>query len=239
MDLTGDLKTIPITTILQLLHTGAKSGVLRVGREEGEVRIFFQDGAIIYAMESRHDNRLGQLLRQQGLISGQQLRECLMIGRERKVTLGKVIVDQGHVSRENLEAILFKQAENTIFEMIFWENGQFEYKDASINQEKLIVKKMNTLSLILEAARRIDEMSVFRKQIPDDTVRFQLADKATGFRDIQLNEEEVQMLLLVDGVATVAEIIQDGLYDQYVAYKILNTLISSGHIEPVGGTSGR
>jgi hypothetical protein len=237
MDLSGDLKTFYITTILQLLHNNAKSGMLRIWCEADEVRIFFQDGAIIYAMKSRHDNRLGQLLKQQGLIIDKQLRECLITAHERKVTLGKEIVDKGYVSMESLEKVLFKQAENTIFEMIFWENGNFEYKDAHINLDKFIINKMNTLSVILEASRRIDEMSFFKKQIPDDTVRFKLSEKAAGFKDVTLNEEELQIILLINGNATVADIIRDGLYDPYFAYKTLNALIASGYIEPVVGIS--
>ncbi|MFZ2632789.1 MAG: DUF4388 domain-containing protein [Desulfosalsimonadaceae bacterium] len=237
MPLAGDLKTFFITTILQLLHNNAKSGVLRVWGQDDMVRIFFQDGAIIYAMKSQHDNRLGQLLKQQGLISDQQLQECLVIGREKKLTLGKVVFDKGYVGRDCLERILFKQAENTIFEMIFWENGRFEYKEAMIDLDKLIVNKMNTMSVILEASRRIDEMSVFKKQIPEDTVRFRLSEKAEGFKDIVLNEEELQIILLIDGRATVGDIIRDGLYDPYFAYKTLNALITSGYIEPVEGIS--
>jgi len=138
---------------------------------------------------------------------------------------------------ESLEKVLFKQAENTIFEMIFWENGNFEYKDAHIDLDKFIINKMNTLSVILEASRRIDEMSFFKKQIPDDTVRFKLSEKAAGFKDVTLNEEELQIILLINGNATVADIIRDGLYDPYFAYKTLNALIASGYIEPVVGIS--
>jgi len=87
MDLSGDLKTFYITTILQLLHNNAKSGMLRVWCEADEVRIFFQDGAIIYAVKSRHDNRLGQLLKQQGLIIDKQLRECLLTAHERALLI--------------------------------------------------------------------------------------------------------------------------------------------------------
>ncbi len=237
MALTGDLKTFFITTILQLLHNNSKTGALRVWRAHEEVRIFFQDGAIIYAMKAQHNNRLGQLLKKQGLISDQQLRECLRTGHEKKLTLGKVIFDKGYVTRDCLEKIIFKQAENAIFEMIFWDNGNFEYKDAFINLDKLIIKKINTMSVILEASRRIDEMSVFKKQIPEDTVKFKLSEKASGFKDIVLNEDELQILLLVDGQATVGDIIRDGLYDQYFAYRILNTLITSGNIEPVDTVS--
>jgi len=237
MDLTGDLKTFFITTILQLMHSNAKSGVLRVWREAEEIRIFLQNGAIIYAMKSQHDNRLGQLLKQQGLISDKQLKECLIIGKEKRLTLGKVVFDKGYATRDCLEKIIFKQAENAIFEMIFWEDGNFEYKDAVINSDKLIVKQMNTVSIILEACRRIDEMSVFKKQIPDDTVRFKLCGKAAGFKDITLNEEELQIILLINGNATVGDIIRDGLYDPYFAYKTLNALIASGYIEPVDGIS--
>ena len=237
MALTGDLKTFYITTILQLLHNNAKTGVLQVWRKNTQVTILVDSGAIIYAMKSKHDSRLGQLLKKQGLISDHQLKKCLSIGKRNKLTLGKVLFDEGFVSRESLEKIIFKQAQNAIFEMIFWEDGNFEYKDARINMDKLIVKKINIMTVIMEASRRIDEMNVFKKLIPNDTMRFRLSEKASGFKDVILNEEELQILLLIDGQASVADIIKDGLYDPYLAYKILNALLASGYIEPADEVS--
>jgi len=237
MALTGDLKTFLITSILQLLHNNGKTGVLRVWCSSDRVKVYLHEGDIIYAVKLQHDHRLGQLLKKQGLISDRRLRECLAIGREKKLTLGKVLHDQGCVNLESLKKYLFKQAENAIYEIIFWKDGKFEYKDAVIDLNKLIVTKIPIMSVILEASRKIDEMSVFKKQIPDDTLRFRLSEKVSGFKDVVLNEEELQILLLIDGQATVADIIKDGLYDPYVAYKILNALIASGYIEPADDVS--
>jgi hypothetical protein len=232
MALSGDLKTFFITTILQLLQNNAKTGVLRVWCSNDKVKIYVHKGAIIYAVKLRHDHRLGQLLKKQGLISDQQLKECLSIGREKKLTLGKVLNNKGYVNSACLKKQIFKQAENAIYEMIFWTDGNFEYKDADIDLNKLIVTKIHIMSVILEASRKIDEMSVFKKQIPEDTIKFRLSEKATGFKDVVLNEEELQILLLIDGQTTVSDIIKDGLYSQYAAYKLLNALLSSGYIEP-------
>ncbi len=69
MALSGDLKTFFITSILQLLHNNAKTGVLRIWCRNDKVKIYVHDGAIIYAMKLQHDHRLGQLLQKQGLIS--------------------------------------------------------------------------------------------------------------------------------------------------------------------------
>jgi hypothetical protein len=237
MALTGDLKTFFITTILQLLHNNAKTGVLRVWCSSDKVKIYVHEGAIIYAMKLKHDHRLGQLLKKQGLISDQQLKECLLIGREKKLTLGKVLNDKGYVNLACLKKQIFKQAENAIYEMIFWENGNFEYRDAPIDLNKLIVTKIHIMSVILEASRKIDEMSVFRRQMPEDTIKFRLSEKAAGFKDIILNEEELQILLLIDGQTTVSDIIKDGLYSQYTAYKLLHTLLSSGYIEQADSIS--
>ncbi len=157
--------------------------------------------------------------------------------KKKKITLGKALHDRGYVNSESLKKQLFKQAENAIYEMIFWEDGNFEYKDAVIDFSKLIVTKIHIMSVILEASRKIDEMSVFKKQIPGDTEIFQVTEKAAGFKDIVLSEEELQILLLIDGQTTVSDIIRDGLYSQYTAYKLLNVLLSSGYIEPTESIS--
>ncbi len=59
MPIYGDLETLYLATILQLLCMEKKTGVLRVISSGNEVKVFLEEGNIIYAFESQKQDRLG------------------------------------------------------------------------------------------------------------------------------------------------------------------------------------
>ena len=85
------------------------------------------------------------------------------VGTKRKKTLGKVLVEKGYITIKKLESIIHDQIEEIIFDLFIWEKGDFEYKDAKLNLQSMVVTKLNVVGVLLEASRRIDEMSILRK----------------------------------------------------------------------------
>ena len=94
---------------------------------------------------------------------------------KKKQALGKYLVENGKISVEILKELLQKQTENIIFNLFLWEKGDFEYKDARLKIDGMIIVKLNVVKVILEALRRIDEMSIFKKQIPSDKIILKLS----------------------------------------------------------------
>lgn len=133
---------------------------------------------------------------------------------------------------EMLKDAIAKQAENLIFDLFLWENGQFEYKDANIDLKGLKLVQINTMQILLEATRRIDEMALLKKLIPDNQMLFKQIEKGpSGEKAVQLDENEKKLLQKVDGLRSVKQIIEDSGYDIFSTYKILNSLILAGRIE--------
>lgn len=77
MHLKGNLETSFLASILQLLCNDQKTGILQLNNNDEEVRIFLQDGKIIYATGSRRETRMGHILRNEGHLTSQQLLEGL------------------------------------------------------------------------------------------------------------------------------------------------------------------
>jgi hypothetical protein len=231
MTLKGDFETLFLASILQLLCNDGKTGVLRVTNDEDQTEVYLQEGAIIYASGSRKEERLGRLLTRHKYISANQLEECLETASEQGHALGKVLVDNGYISTGVLKKIIRKQAENLLFNMLLWEKGHFEYQDAPLDLDGLMVTRLNAMKIIMEATRRIDEISVLAKQIPSDRLLFQLAPRTHDQEDLKLNSIEWHILALVDGIRTVREIIAASGDDEFTVYKALYSLVSSGLIE--------
>ena len=231
MNLQGDFEGLTLASILQLLCNDQKSGVLTVTCDTEESRVFFEQGTIIYASASLKEARLGFLMRTDGVISAQQLQKCLALAKEEKMHLGKILVDKGYVSLDTLKKYNTKQVEAILYNLLFWKKGRFEYKDAKLNLKGMVVTQLNPMKLILEASRRIDELSVLKQSIPSDKSIFKMSGKVQSKEDIKLNANEWRILSLIDGTHTVRQIITQSGYDEFAVYKILFSVISSGLIE--------
>lgn len=231
MNLQGDFEGLTLASILQLLCNDQKTGVLTVTSDTEESRVFFDQGTIVYASASLKEARLGSLMRADGVISADQLQKCLAQAKEEKMHLGKILVDKGYISLETLKKYNTKQVEAILYNLLFWKKGRFEYKDAKLNLKGMIITQLNPMKLILEASRRIDELSVLQKYIPSDRIVFKMSGKMQSKEEIKLNANEWRILSLIDGTRTVRQIIDESGYDEFAVYKIFFSVISSGLIE--------
>jgi hypothetical protein len=231
MNLQGDFEGLTLASILQLLCNDQKTGVLTVTSDAEESRVFFDQGTIVYASASLKEARLGSLMRADGVISADQLQKCLALAKEEKMHLGKILVDKGYISLETLKKYNTKQVEAILYNLLFWKKGRFEYKDAKLNLKGMIITQLNPMKLILEASRRIDELSVLQKYIPSDRIVFKMSGKMQSKEEIKLNANEWRILSLIDGTRTVRRIIDESGYDEFAVYKIFFSVISSGLIE--------
>jgi len=231
MNLQGDFEGLTLASILQLLCNDQKTGILRVTCEEEESRVFFEQGTIIYASSSHKEAKLGVLMRKDGILSAQQLQKCLGLARENNIHLGKVLVEKGYISFDSLKKYNTRQVETILYNLLFWKKGKFEYKDSKLNLKGMIVIQLNPMKLILEASRRVDELSFLKELIPSDKLVFKMSGKVQSKEEIKLNANEWRILSLIDGTRTVRQVINESTYDEFAVYKILFSVISSGLIE--------
>ncbi|CCK80570.1 DUF4388 domain-containing protein [Desulfobacula toluolica] len=231
MNLQGDFEGLTLASILQLLCNDQKTGVLTVTCDDEESRVFFEQGTIIYASASFKEARLGSLMRNDGIISAKQLQKCFALARQEKMHLGKILVEKGYISVDTLKKYNTRQVEAILYNLLFWKKGRFEYKDTRLNLKGMIVTQLNPMKLILEASRRIDELSVLKEFIPSDKMVFKMSGKVQSKDEIKLNANEWRVLSLIDGTRSVRQIITESGYDEFAVYKIFFSVISSGLIE--------
>lgn len=233
MSLKGNFKTFNLNSIFQLLSDDQKTGILKVLNADKEIRIYLKDGEIVYATGSQNQDRLGHFLIRKGIITPQQLNEALKKSKAKKRALGQILIEKGLLTSQNLKEIIYQQIEHLIFNLFLWDQGEFEYNDATINLTGMVVPKINLVSLLLEASRRIDEISTLKKQIPDDGQAYRITGRVSDQDEVTLNSAELKVMGMVDGQRSIRQIIQEGGFDEYAAYKILHSLLSSGLIEAI------
>ena len=77
MSFTGELEHLPIVDVIQLLNSSRKSGLLTVKGRKGESQLVFKDGYIVSASHLNNSVRIGKLLVDTGKISQEQLEQGL------------------------------------------------------------------------------------------------------------------------------------------------------------------
>ncbi|MBW2070744.1 MAG: DUF4388 domain-containing protein, partial [Deltaproteobacteria bacterium] len=236
MALKGNIETFYLSSIFQLLCGDKKTGVLTIHDQGKTVKVYFKNGTIVHATGTQKEVRLGYLLRTKGIISARELQQALAVAKRRKERLGKILVEKGFISSETLKRFIHQQVREVLYDLFLWKRGDFEYQDQEISLDPEYTTEFNHMEIILEGSRRIDEWALLTKQIPHPHIVFRLSKNIEQKKGaIELNANEWRILSLVDGKRSVTKIIADSGHEEYAAYRILNSLISSGLIEKVGG----
>jgi len=167
MGLEGNLRTIVLSDVLQLLSSSRKSGILHVRNVQGVLKkIYFKDGAIISTASSDPREYLGHFLISRGYLSEDQLNKAMETQLQTGIKLGKILVMVGILEEAELAAMLTLKAEETLYGLFLWEDGQFVFEEAKAAEEDMFHISLDVTSLIMEGIRRKDEWGRIRSVFP-------------------------------------------------------------------------
>ena len=152
----GNLKSLGLSTILQILSSENKTGVLQFVQGNKIRSIYIRNGKIV-AASGREGLRLGQILYGKGMISQEQLQEALEKARETDKRVGEVLLDFGYIEEDGLKELIRYQIREAVLDISFWVEGDFEYRDCLLEFDERGVEDFSTMGIILEAAARRDE----------------------------------------------------------------------------------
>jgi len=245
MGIAGNLKTMELAELLQWLSQGTKTGTLVIDNGSVEKRIFFSKGKIISSAASDPREHLGHFLVSHGFISEEQLAESVARQETEKAMLGKVLVDMGAIGEEDLENMLRLKAEESIYSLFDWPEGEFRFLDDELPAYPMVPISLDVTGLILEAMRRQDEWSRFRDVMPSPlAVPVRVVDDLVG-NDDEMDEGTKRILLAVDDQRSIEEISLETHASEYYVCEALYPRVKErkvkivrprGHATSSGGT---
>ncbi len=156
VDFKGNLRSLGLFTILQILSSENKTGVLYFTHDQAIRAICFKDGKIV-AASGKDGQRLGQILYNKGLISQEKLQEALKKSKEAGKRVGEVLLDLDYISEANLKELVRYQIREALLDISHWAEGDFEYRDCPVEFDERGVQDINIMGIILEAVARKDE----------------------------------------------------------------------------------
>jgi tetratricopeptide (TPR) repeat protein len=235
MAIEGALAELSIQDVLQLLELAHKTGVLTVRseRQNDEAIVHLSRGAIVFAVRRRSTRRLGQLLIRAGKLTQRELDRALELQRSDPTRrLAEILLEMGSVGEEELERQLRFQMEETIYEVMPWDEGYFKFEERGEIGEQRLLARVRVESLLMEGARRIDEWTRLEAKVPSpEAVPVLAANTDRDATPLELRSDEWEVLAEIDGDRDVRQLAADLGRSAFDVAKIVYGLVSTGVLE--------
>lgn len=142
---------------------------------------------------------------------------------------GEIYFENGFIVHARANTL---EAENAVYDMFNWSEGKFIFIPDKKSAKSSIM--WDWQNLILEAARRSDELIEARKGMPEENAVLAIVDAEDKSLDnIHLNNDDLKLLSLVNGIRTVKEIITKSNMDPSAAMKIMATMTNAKILETI------
>lgn len=155
--------------IIGLVTQSQWRGELIVYEEAGTRSIFVDRGAVLGAITNVPEERLGEVLYRFGVLTREQLETLVTASTRTGKRLGEAAIELAFVDVSTLFPMMARQVEEVFYGALQVQTGSFYFFDRF--DEKLIQHRhnLNASALMMEGARRVDEMRYFREKIPNDS----------------------------------------------------------------------
>jgi hypothetical protein len=233
MSFKGNFNAFPLHSIIQLLAEQVKNGTLYISSGSKQAHICFHEGTIVYATGWQDDRRLGYILKKNGHINVKTLKEAISRSNLESQSLGKTLIEFDAIDKATLKSALRQQALDLICDLNLWENGDFEFKETPILFGATERFSFSPIQLLIEASRRIDEMSVFREKRMSDQNVYALSDRIYSEAVIRLTADEWRVLSLLDGHRKLVDLIDISGCSRFGVFKALYSMLTAGFVEQV------
>lgn len=213
MSISGNLEDVSVADVMQFVHLGGRTGTLTIKSGDRRAEVGFHRGRIISAW-TPDAKRLGDLLVDVGLIDEFERLEALARQDREvpKVSLGKILVTMGVVTKDELREAIADQIEQTIFDLVTWNSGDFHFAldelrpvdDIAVYPGDILPDiNLNTQIVVLEALRIFDEKNRDRAQSQEgeSSARDPAEEETTTAEQSSEDGDSALERLMLEGVA--------------------------------------
>lgn len=234
MPIEGSLREFELGDIFQLLHLARKTGELRVLREPTGLRgtVLFSGGAVVGADVDEAAPRLGYMLYNAGKITETDLQRAAQLhGDDQGLSWVEVFESMNVVEANDLDKYIKFHVEESIYELLGWRDGRFVFVDRPLRKSENITW-LPVESLLMEGARRADELSVLASAIDSPRAVPRLSERAaTDGGILDLTPDQWEVVGRVDGVSDVKSIAWTLGRSEFEIAKVVSRLTEQGLLQ--------
>lgn len=230
MALSGNLKTMLPGDLLQWLSLGQKTGTLVISNKRVEKKVFFKNGRVISSASNDPREYLGQFLMSHGYITEPELKKAMEVQQQSRILLGKILVMIDVISEADLQRFMRLKAEEEIYDIFLWNDGDFYFVDDELPQMEMIPLQVDVTGIIMEGTRRVDEWMRIRETIPNEAV-IPVMLKDVDYEELEEVEEPI--VRAIDGKRTIAEIVLESRSSSFTVSSTVCAIVRHGYAKLV------
>src|SRR6185295_6309120 len=238
MSFKGDLSTIGLGEVFQMISMSQKEGTLIVQDTESRKCVFFGvSGVQLLSSGRRKGLKVGDMLMRAGKVTEDQLADALENARIQKKKIGEVLVESGVVTEDEIKAVVREQIEEEIYDLFLWKKADFEFVEGPAAEElkdpdaQVTQLSFDVNGLLLEAVRRADEWAVINQSVPSiDSIFTFVSESDRHEEDKTAVDGAKRVYRLIDGRMPISEVVENTGVPKFEACKVLVDLYNRGRV---------
>ena len=142
----------------------------------------------------------------------------------------------GLINEGDLTRLMRLKAEEEIYDVFLWKEGDFHFVDNELPTMEMIPLKIDVTGIIMEGTRRVDEWPRIREVVPHDAC-VPVVVKAIELEE-DFDEVETQVVDAIDGKRTIAELVLESRSSSFVVCSSVAPLVRAGFLKLIEVTAG-
>jgi curved DNA-binding protein CbpA len=148
----GQLGEHPLAELIRETAAAGLSGAYRLARERVKSVIYFDEGALLFAVSNLRPHRLAECARRWNIVTEEQLRKAGQQASDAQ--LGAALLSCGALTTERLAELLSFQATDVLRPMLLWIDGTWSF-DPRVRLAENMRAEIPLRELLVESARRL------------------------------------------------------------------------------------
>lgn len=237
MALKGDLASVGLADVFQMLAHNQKVGLLSIhGRESWKALYFDRRGVTLYYNEHTFLDRLLDAMARRNYVTTDLLDSLRRQCAGDPITTVEALLSGGLVQESIFLESFRTQMEEEIYDLFLWEKVHWEFLEG----QKVVEGREGVVnenfffpadSLIMEAARRLDEWVFIRELVASPAEVFEAISSYSAEEVALLEEHELSVFDLIDGKRNVARITEVAQLTSFQVHKSISVLAQKGFVQ--------
>lgn len=234
MPLSGDLDVVELGQVFQMLSSGQKEGRLLIQRPGERREIWFSPaGLALHATEENFRNRVFEVLRKLDRVPEEAIRAALQESEEEGSHPLNILLSLGLFDPEEVNRTYHRIMSEEIYDLFVWRGATFEFVEESLASNAAGASPQFLLrpdNVIMEAARRIDELAQIRALLPDPQEIYLPVVSQEKLNESPIEESDRRILRLLDGLRSVDEVGAKSGLGNFETQKAIAVMIQQGWV---------
>jgi len=230
MALEGQLSDFNLAEILQLIASQQKSGFLTLEAQR-EMVFIFDKGEVISTRDRRSRTRdpLESFLKAYGFFSESQWKHIDYVKKNSSLDLTEILVSENLLTEARLESTLRSLAQDMTHQGMKLHRGRYHFTPTQRTPPGVRGSiRLPVQSLLMEAARRLDEEPGLKAALPSQSLTFSQGEKTLPQE--ALSEVSGRIMKLALAGLPLGRIIRQGQVESFVVRDLLKTWLEEGFL---------